>query len=931
MKNRFLIALLVLSALSVYPVHQVLSRSVSSSDTGTLGADQWSVTTDGDLVPNANTYSIGTSSYYPAKICMGGVCKSSWGSVVSPMTDATDYTYTTDSGGVVRLYDAGYIALGAGTAIDVYLLFDTDDDDWYIGRDDTDNDFAIGVGSTLGSDERISIADDVNNTIITIGDNTNGYDHYLVFDGNATDQYLGYLDTYDMLIAGDGSTMDADMCWGVENASTPKLVLWNGIDGYGAIDLDYGSADITDHTFVSDGGTLVIDGTITLTSADVISNATDDTVRIASEDSATVLEIYTPGTSDEDVTLLFTADADADAGDRMAIVHDGGTNSMLFQSDTASADTLATILTLAKTGEITTTAAINSEIEDSANTSVTDVLNLQHFTSGTAAAGIGTGLTFDLENAAGTEEEHAYIDVVSAVATDGSEDTDLVIGVMAGGTVSEFLRIDTDNSATAGSQLVLTQTTTETDAILDILSLANSTGTATHNAGLGITWDFEDAGGAEEQASLDVQLTTATNGSEDVAIIFSQQGAGTVQETLRIQGADAADAADYLQFTGNTSETNGIVDILKLLVDTSETVANNIGAGISVQIEDAGGVEEQASLDFQVTDTTTNSENCDYLLNLNTEGTMRNVFGIDTDATATDNTLFTLTSWTIETDGVRDMLELVLDNTADTATDNFGLGISISMEDEDDAAEQQASLDFVLTDAGSGVEDCDIIFSQNVAGTITERVRMDADGANLLLSGATPSITIGDAGEEDTKIVFDGNAQDYHIGLDDAGGSEADLFTIGKGSALGTTPALTVDSDLNVVVTTSLKTPVETLVATETLTANESMKLLVLSHATEFATTLPPVASSAGITYHIVIGAAPSGASYTVVTDSGENKIYGVAVVNGDSVQASAEDTITFTDGAADVGDWVELTSDGTNWYVSGQGHAATAIVFTAT
>ena len=44
-------------------------------------------------------------------------------------------------------------------------------------------------------------------------------------------------------------------------------------------------------------------------------------------------------------------------------------------------------------------------------------------------------------------------------------------------------------------------------------------------------------------------------------------------------------------------------------------------------------------------------------------------------------------------------------------------------------------------------------------------------------------ITIGDASAADKKILFDGNAQDYHIGLDDS----TDSLTIGLGSALGTT------------------------------------------------------------------------------------------------------------------------------------------------
>ena len=39
-------------------------------------------------------------------------------------------------------------------------------------------------------------------------------------------------------------------------------------------------------------------------------------------------------------------------------------------------------------------------------------------------------------------------------------------------------------------------------------------------------------------------------------------------------------------------------------------------------------------------------------------------------------------------------------------------------------------------------------------GTVTE---------DQVFGGATPTVTIGDAGAEDAKIVFDGNAQDYHI------------------------------------------------------------------------------------------------------------------------------------------------------------------------
>lgn len=51
--------------------------------------------------------------------------------------------------------------------------------------------------------------------------------------------------------------------------------------------------------------------------------------------------------------------------------------------------------------------------------------------------------------------------------------------------------------------------------------------------------------------------------------------------------------------------------------------------------------------------------------------------------------------------------------------------------------------------------------------------------------------TIGDASATDKKILFDGNAQDFHIGLDDSN----DSLTIGLGSTLGTTSHMVIDAN----------------------------------------------------------------------------------------------------------------------------------------
>jgi hypothetical protein len=62
--------------------------------------------------------------------------------------------------------------------------------------------------------------------------------------------------------------------------------------------------------------------------------------------------------------------------------------------------------------------------------------------------------------------------------------------------------------------------------------------------------------------------------------------------------------------------------------------------------------------------------------------------------------------------------------------------------------------------------------------------------SHLVLKGTTPKITIGDGGEEDTSLIFDGNAQDFYLGLDDTD----DVLKIGTGSTLGTNRAIAITS-----------------------------------------------------------------------------------------------------------------------------------------
>lgn len=122
-----------------------------------------------------------------------------------------------------------------------------------------------------------------------------------------------------------------------------------------------------------------------------------------------------------------------------------------------------------------------------------------------------------------------------------------------------------------------------------------------------------------------------------------------------------------------------------------------------------------------------------------------------------------------------------------------------------------------------------------------------------------------------------------------------------------------------------------TLTAASTLTAEDSGRVFFLNSATEFATTLP--APAAGLSFTFIVKAAPSGASYTIVTGSSANIIKGVQFTaedaGGSGDSGTADDTITFVDGQAVAGDRVDLICDGTNWFAYGFTKLVAALTFT--
>ncbi len=93
----------------------------------------------------------------------------------------------------------------------------------------------------------------------------------------------------------------------------------------------------------------------------------------------------------------------------------------------------------------------------------------------------------------------------------------------------------------------------------------------------------------------------------------------------------------------------------------------------------------------------------------------------------------------------------------------------------------------------TNLDSVDGIFA--LSGTAVDMGQVDF-GGNVILKGTTPTLIIGDGDAEDTTLKFDGNAVDYHVGLDDS----SDKLVIGVGGTLGTTTGFDMDSNQEITI-----------------------------------------------------------------------------------------------------------------------------------
>ena len=100
------------------------------------------------------------------------------------------------------------------------------------------------------------------------------------------------------------------------------------------------------------------------------------------------------------------------------------------------------------------------------------------------------------------------------------------------------------------------------------------------------------------------------------------------------------------------------------------------------------------------------------------------------------------------------------------------------------------SIDSFGNDANDSLRFLHASWSGTVAAQFVSSVDTFYVYHNMQLAGTTPTFIIGDGGAEDTRLIWDGNAVDYYMAIDDT----TDYLHIGTGSSVGAAVGFTMNS-----------------------------------------------------------------------------------------------------------------------------------------
>ena len=362
-------------------------------------------------------------------------------------------------------------------------------------------------------------------------------------------------------IALDGLHLDDSEKLTFGNSSSPDLEIFHDAN----------------NSFISDIGT----GSLVISGNEVkIQNAANDEVMAQFTQAGAVTLLHnnvTKFATDADgvnVTGQIDVSTDLNVGDDVSLTSD------------------AAVINLGGDSEVNITHVHNTgvtlNVENSTTNSVTDLLKLQVQSSGTPAVGIGTGIEFSTETAAGTLEIGGIIESVTTGITPTSEEFDMVFKTMSSGaTAAERLKLN-GSGATIGNINLNANAIISTNTNGNLALTPNGTGD--------VQLDADTVRVGDNNANV----TITTNGTGDLTL---NTNAGSSSGVITI--ADGADGnisitpngagnvvIDDINITGKIIGPSDDTDLITL-ADGVVTVAGEV----SMTTLDIGGDNVSATAD----------------------------------------------------------------------------------------------------------------------------------------------------------------------------------------------------------------------------------------------------------------------------------------------------------------------------------------------
>jgi len=288
---------------------------------------------------------------------------------------------------------------------------------------------------------------------------------------------------------------------------------------------------------------------------------------------------------------------------------------------------------------------------------------------------------------------------------------------LVGGTVN-FAVDGVANAFTAVQSVTVDDATN--NGVTDVLTLSHTTsGSPAAGIGVGLSFQVEDDGGAEQQGSIDVSLTTTTNGSEDADMILSVNANGAIVPGMTLDASDQS-----LTVGANSTDADGFYQV-RIYPVTASRGSLILKAQAHASADRATTVQTATDASAAVTLTLPNATSTivgDAIANTFTAAQT-----IDLDHASSNN--------------VQTVLTLARTNSGGNGASGIGGEISLKLENDAGTEEEHASIQWI-TDAADGAEVTDLVFNTMLGGgAVGEAMRLDVSDASLTL-GVTGINTI---------------------------------------------------------------------------------------------------------------------------------------------------------------------------------------------